>query len=82
MDNILERLLALPLGEKSEKLKATRIGHPARVMSNEGVLDSTLDAKAGRTDQVSFSVEMVVLYCALRYNACCILGRSGEGRKE
>jgi DNA polymerase alpha-associated DNA helicase A len=55
VDNILERLLALPPGDKGEKLKVTRIGHPARVMSNEGVLDSTLDAKAGRTDQVSFS---------------------------
>lgn len=55
VDNILERLLALPPGEKGEKLKATRIGHPARVMSHEGVLDATLDAKAGRSDQVSKS---------------------------
>ena len=54
VDNILERLLALPRGEKGEKLKATRIGHPARVMSNESVLESTLDVKAGRTDQVNF----------------------------
>jgi len=52
VDNILERLLALPPGEKGEKPRATRIGHPARVMSHEGVLESTLDAKAGRTDQV------------------------------
>lgn len=48
VDNILERLLALP-----ERLRATRIGHPARVMSHEGVLDATLDAQAGRSDQVS-----------------------------
>ena len=53
MDNILERLLALPVPDKAAKLKVTRIGHPARVMSHEGVLDSTLDVKATRTDQVS-----------------------------
>ncbi|CAK5278321.1 unnamed protein product [Mycena citricolor] len=46
VDNILERLLALP-----DKLKVTRIGHPARVMANQGVLDSTLEVKAGRTEQ-------------------------------
>ena len=53
VDNILERLLALPVPDKAAKLKVTRIGHPARVMSHEGVLDSTLDVKATRTDQVS-----------------------------
>lgn len=52
MDNILERLLALPPGEKGERLKVTRIGHPARVMAHEGVLESTLEVKAARTDQV------------------------------
>jgi len=51
VDNILERLLALPPGDKGEKLKVTRIGHPARVMALEGILDSTLDVKAGRTEQ-------------------------------
>jgi DNA polymerase alpha-associated DNA helicase A len=59
VDNILERLLALPPGEKVEKIKVTRIGHPARVMSNEGVLESTLDAKAGRTDQVSHPIKRI-----------------------
>jgi hypothetical protein len=34
----------------------TRIGHPARVMSHEGVLESTLDVKATRTDQVSVNL--------------------------
>ena len=53
VDNILERLLALPVLDKAAKLKVTRIGHPARVMSHEGVLDSTLEVKASRTDQVS-----------------------------
>ncbi|KAF7366743.1 AAA domain-containing protein [Mycena sanguinolenta] len=51
VDNILERLLALPAGEKGSKIKVTRIGHPARVMSHQGILDSTLEVKAGRTEQ-------------------------------
>ena len=52
VDNILERLLTLPVLDKTAKLKLTRIGHPARVMPHEGVLNSTLDVKATRTDQV------------------------------
>lgn len=54
VDNILERLLALPLPEKGmgKPLKVTRIGHPARVMAREDVLDATLEVKAGRSDQV------------------------------
>jgi DNA polymerase alpha-associated DNA helicase A len=52
VDNILERLLALPPGGKAERLKVTRIGHPARIMAHEGVLESTLEVKATRTDQV------------------------------
>lgn len=54
VDNILERLLALPPYEKGKgiPLKVTRIGHPARVMAREDVLDATLEVKAGRSDQV------------------------------
>lgn len=52
VDNILERLLALPVADKVQKLKVTRIGHPARVMAHEGILESTLEVKATRTDQV------------------------------
>lgn len=54
VDNILERLLALPPPEKGKKtpLIATRIGHPARVMANQGVLEATLEVKASKTDQV------------------------------
>lgn len=54
VDNILERLLALPPPEKGKEtpLKVTRIGHPARVMAREDVLDATLEVKAGRSDQV------------------------------
>lgn len=53
VDNILERLLLLS-PEKGHKLKVTRIGHPARIMAHEGILDSTLEVKAGRTDQVGY----------------------------
>ena len=55
VDNILERLLALPAEGKSEKLKVTRIGHPARVMTHEGIIESTLEVKANRTEQVRSS---------------------------
>jgi DNA polymerase alpha-associated DNA helicase A len=54
VDNILERLLALP-----EKLDLTRVGHPARIMLGgvEGnkMLESTLEVKAGKSDQVNVS---------------------------
>lgn len=56
VDNILERLLALPLPSSGDKIKATRVGHPARVMNNQNVLDATLEAKAGRTDQVDHAI--------------------------
>jgi hypothetical protein len=49
VDNILERLLKLPVKDKAECLKVTRIGHPARVMSHEGVLESTLKVKSYRS---------------------------------
>ncbi|KAJ7829434.1 AAA domain-containing protein [Mycena olivaceomarginata] len=58
VDNILERLLALPAGEKGNKLKVTRIGHPARVMSHQGILDSTLEVKAGRTEQAALAKDV------------------------
>ncbi|KAJ7130315.1 AAA domain-containing protein [Mycena epipterygia] len=51
VDNILERLLALPASDKATKMKVTRIGHPARVMAHQGILDSTLEVKASRTEQ-------------------------------
>ncbi|KAJ3509315.1 hypothetical protein NMY22_g16336 [Coprinellus aureogranulatus] len=53
VDNILERLLALPVPEKGARLRVTRIGHPARVMATEGVLESTLEVKSTRTDQAA-----------------------------
>lgn len=52
VDNILERLLALPLDGKPEALKVTRIGHPARVMAHENILNSTLEVQASKTDEV------------------------------
>ncbi|KAG5725196.1 DNA polymerase alpha-associated DNA helicase A [Termitomyces sp. T112] len=58
VDNILERLLALPVSEKEERLKVTRIGHPARVMSHEGIINSTLEFKATRTDQAALAKDV------------------------
>ncbi|KAF9224765.1 P-loop containing nucleoside triphosphate hydrolase protein [Gyrodon lividus] len=60
VDNILERLLALPPPEKGKgaPLKVTRIGHPARVMAREGVLDATLEVKAGRSDQAALAKDV------------------------
>ncbi|KAJ7253012.1 P-loop containing nucleoside triphosphate hydrolase protein [Mycena haematopus] len=58
VDNILERLLALPASEKGSKIKVTRIGHPARVMSHQGILDSTLEVKAGRTEQAALAKDV------------------------
>ncbi|EKM56705.1 uncharacterized protein PHACADRAFT_207896 [Phanerochaete carnosa HHB-10118-sp] len=58
VDNILERLLALPLPESGEKLKITRVGHPARVMANQGVLDVTLEVKAGKTDAAALAKDV------------------------
>lgn len=58
VDNILERLLTLPATKSESRLKITRVGHPARVMSDDNVLDSTLDVKAGRTDEVSNAVPL------------------------
>ncbi|KII91711.1 hypothetical protein PLICRDRAFT_173519 [Plicaturopsis crispa FD-325 SS-3] len=65
VDNILERLLALPPvadakgGSASGKLKVTRIGHPARVMGgNSGVLDATLEVKASRTEQAALAKDV------------------------
>ncbi|KAJ7704447.1 AAA domain-containing protein [Mycena rosella] len=51
VDNILERLLALPPDDTGKKLKVTRIGHPARVMAHQSILDATLEMKASRTEQ-------------------------------
>ncbi|EMD37094.1 hypothetical protein CERSUDRAFT_155577 [Gelatoporia subvermispora B] len=58
VDNILERLLALPAPQNGEKLKVTRIGHPARVMAHEGVLDSTLEVKASRSEQAALAKDV------------------------
>ena len=63
VDNVLERLLALPVTKSENRLKVTRVGHPARVMSDDNVLDSTLDMKAGRSDEVR---EMIPLCCHIR----------------
>ncbi|KAG1835426.1 AAA domain-containing protein [Suillus variegatus] len=57
VDNILERLLAIPPPERGKRalLTATRIGHPARVMANQGVLEATLEVKANKSDQAALA---------------------------
>ncbi|KAI0336542.1 P-loop containing nucleoside triphosphate hydrolase protein [Cubamyces sp. BRFM 1775] len=58
VDNILERLLALPAPESGEKLKITRVGHPARVMAQEDVIEATLEVKASRSDQAMLAKDV------------------------
>ncbi|KAI9064437.1 P-loop containing nucleoside triphosphate hydrolase protein [Trametes sanguinea] len=58
VDNILERLLALPAPESGSKLKVTRVGHPARVMAQEDVIDATLEVKASRSDQAMLAKDV------------------------
>lgn len=58
VDNILERLLALPVQDKSQKIRVTRIGHPARVMAHQGILDNTLEAQATRSDQAALAKDV------------------------
>ncbi|TFY81728.1 hypothetical protein EWM64_g2284 [Hericium alpestre] len=55
VDNILERLLALPPPSSGARLKVTRVGHPARIMAKEGMLNATLEVKAGRSDQAALA---------------------------
>ncbi|SRR6266404_382484 len=52
VDNILERLLALPAPSHDPRLRVTRIGHPARVIAHENALNATLETQAERSDQV------------------------------
>ncbi|TCD62127.1 hypothetical protein EIP91_007302 [Steccherinum ochraceum] len=60
VDNILERLLALPASSKGDRLTFTRIGHPARVMANEGILDATLEAKSYRSEQAALARDVKI----------------------
>ncbi|KAH9063276.1 P-loop containing nucleoside triphosphate hydrolase protein [Lactarius vividus] len=53
VDNILERLLALPAPSHGPRLRVTRIGHPARVIAHEGALNATLEAQVDRSDQAA-----------------------------
>ncbi|KAG1737470.1 AAA domain-containing protein [Suillus paluster] len=60
VDNILERILAIPPPEKGKwtPLTATRIGHPARVMAKQGVLEATLEVKASKSDQAALAKDV------------------------
>ena len=62
VDNILERLLALPVPDKGKRLRVTRIGHPARILSQDSILESTLEVKAMKSDEVSSIVFFFELY--------------------
>jgi DNA polymerase alpha-associated DNA helicase A len=75
VDNILERLLALPAPSPGSKLVVTRIGHPARVIPHEGALNSTLEAQTERSDEVR---GFVLCLWAILYS---LLGRLGERRE-
>ncbi|KAI5829521.1 P-loop containing nucleoside triphosphate hydrolase protein [Schizophyllum commune Tattone D] len=77
VDNILERLLALPADSRTSRLKVTRVGHPARVMANEGVLDATLEVQAGRTDAAALAKDVKAELEA----ALGILSGKGKGAK-
>ncbi|KAI6038603.1 AAA domain-containing protein [Pisolithus marmoratus] len=78
VDNILERLLALPTPDKGkgDPLKVTRIGHPARVMANEGVLEATLEVKASRSDQAALAKDVKAEIDA----ALGVLSGKGKGK--
>ncbi|KAH7925357.1 P-loop containing nucleoside triphosphate hydrolase protein [Leucogyrophana mollusca] len=83
VDNILERLLALPApserhSEQKMSVKATRIGHPARVMANESVLEATLEVKAGRSDQAALAKDVK----SELEGALDVLSGKGKGSKK
>ncbi|TRM70057.1 AAA domain-containing protein [Schizophyllum amplum] len=77
VDNILERLLVLPVDSRTARLRVTRVGHPARVMSHEGVLDATLEVQAGRTDAAALAKDVK----AELENALGVLSGKGKGAK-
>ncbi|KAK0205341.1 AAA domain-containing protein [Desarmillaria ectypa] len=80
VDNILERLLALPVEDKVQRLKVTRIGHPARVMAQDSVLDATLDVKATRTDQAALAKD-VKMELEATLGILSGKGKSAKGRR-
>lgn len=80
VDNILERLLALPAPENGVKLKITRIGHPARVMAHEGVLDSTLEVKASQSEQVRGRIPWFL--CGIDVHSQAILAKDVKNELE
>lgn len=67
VDNILERLLALPAHSHGTRLRVTRIGHPARVISHEGAINATLETQADRSDQVCGLHTL----CEMRFTCPC-----------
>lgn len=59
VDNILERLVALPTTNHAP-LKCTRVGHPARVKSLDVTLRATLDSQVTNSEQVRSSLQIYV----------------------
>jgi DNA polymerase alpha-associated DNA helicase A len=81
VDNILERLLALPVPPQGERLTVTRIGHPARVIPHEGALNSTLEAQAERSDEVRI-LQVHVLFVGIPYIYKAALARDVKAELE
>ncbi|KAH9946114.1 P-loop containing nucleoside triphosphate hydrolase protein [Epithele typhae] len=79
VDNVLERLLALPAPDSGQKLKFTRVGHPARVMSQADVLDATLEVKASRSDQAILTKD-VKNELEATLNTLSGKGKGGKGK--
>jgi len=77
VDNILERLLALPAPSQGAKLIVTRVGHPARIIPHEGALNSTLEAQAERSDEAALARDVK----AELETALGVLSGKGKGGK-
>ncbi|KAH9962122.1 P-loop containing nucleoside triphosphate hydrolase protein [Russula dissimulans] len=77
VDNILERLLALPIPSEGARLNVTRIGHPARVIPHEDALNSTLEAQAERSDEAALARDVKTEL----ESALAVLSGKGKGRK-
>jgi DNA polymerase alpha-associated DNA helicase A len=78
VDNILERLLALPSDNKRPALTVTRIGHPARVIAKEDVLDATLELKANRSEQAALAKDVKN---EIEATMGVLSGKSSKGKK-
>lgn len=74
--------MALPAEGKSEKLKVTQIGHPARVMTHEGIIESTLEVKASRTEQAAVKNELETALGVLPGKGKGVKGKGPRGAER